>query len=156
MEIKLVRANVDDAETIWKMQIKAFTELLQRYQDYETSPANESLEKVQGRLQMESTYFYFIQMDGENVGAIRVVDAKEPDSKKRISPLFILPQFRNKGIAQLAIKEAEKIHGSNKWNLSTILQEQGNCYLYEKMGYRRTGKTEVINDKMTLVFYEKE
>ena len=52
MEIKLVRANVDDAETIWKMQIEAFTELLQRYQDYETSPANESLEKVQGRLQM--------------------------------------------------------------------------------------------------------
>lgn len=39
--------------------------------------------------------------------------------------------------------------------LDTILQEKGNCYLYEKMGYRKTGKTEKINDRLTLVFYEK-
>ena len=26
--------------------------------------------------------------------------------------------------------------------LDTILQEKGNCYLYEKMGYRKAGKTE--------------
>ncbi|AHF06030.1 GNAT family acetyltransferase [Desulfitobacterium metallireducens DSM 15288] len=41
------------------------------------------------------------------------------------------------------------------WELDTILQERRNCYLYEKLGYKKTEKTEVINDKMTLVFYEK-
>ena len=51
--------------------------------------------------------------------------------------------------------EAEKIHGDTGWELDTILQEAGNCHLYEKMGYRQTGKTTVINDKMTLVFYQK-
>ncbi|MEE3499688.1 MAG: N-acetyltransferase, partial [Ruminococcus bromii] len=30
-----------------------------------------------------------------------------------------------------------------------------NCYLYEKLGYLQTGKTEQINDRMTIVFYEK-
>ena len=49
----------------------------------------------------------------------------------------------------------ERIHGRYGWELDTILQEKGNCYLYEKMGYKATVKTEKINDKMTLVFYEK-
>jgi len=40
--------------------------------------------------------------------------------------------------------------------LDTILEEAGNCHLYEKIGYMKTGKTEVINEKMTLVFYEKK
>ena len=36
------------------------------------------------------------------------------------------------------------------------LQEEGNCHLYEKLGYYRTGHTEKINDVMTLVFYRKD
>lgn len=42
------------------------------------------------------------------------------------------------------------------WELDTILQEKGNCYLYEKIGYTQTGKMKPINDKMTIVSYEKE
>lgn len=41
------------------------------------------------------------------------------------------------------------------WELHTILQEKGNCYLYEKIGYTKTVETKVINDKLTLVFYKK-
>ena len=37
-----------------------------------------------------------------------------------------------------------------------ILQEPINCHLYEKMGYRQTGKTEVVNERLTLTFYEKK
>ena len=80
---------------------------------------------------------------------------KEENKNKRISPIFILPEYRNKGIAQSAIKICEEIHGNNNWELSTILQEKGNCYLYEKLGYHSTGKTQVINDRLTLIFYKK-
>lgn len=155
MEVKLIRATVKDAELILKMQIESFADLLEKYQDFETSPANETIEKVLWRLEQESTYFYLIQVDTEIVGAIRIVDNKDNNIRKRISPIFVLPKFRNKGIAQKAILKAEEIHGDKNWSLDTILQEKGNCYLYEKMGYRNTGKTEQINDKLTLVFYEK-
>ena len=37
----------------------------------------------------------------------------------------------------------------------TILQEKGNLHLYEKLGYRQTGKTEKISDLMDIVYYEK-
>ena len=154
MNVELVRASMEDAETIWRMQRIAFAELLERYQDFDTNPGNEPLEKVQWRFSFPATYFYFIQVDGVNAGAIRIIDHHD-DSPKKISPLFVLPQFQGKGIAQAAIREAERIHGSDNWCLDTILQEKGNCHLYEKMGYRQTGETRVINDRMTLVLYKK-
>lgn len=119
-----------------------------------TNPANETVGQMIRRLEQEETYYYFIYVDDEKVGAVRVVDFQS-DTKKKISPLFILPEQQNRGIAQSAMKMCEKIHGVNNWELSTILQEKGNCYLYEKLGYKRLEKQEKVNDKMTLVFYEK-
>lgn len=156
MILELVRIEIKDAETLWTMQVKAFEDLYNKYQDAETSPATEKVEKIIMRLEQSFTYYYYIVVDGVKVGAIRVVDEKEQGKLKRISPIFIMKQYRGKGYAQEAMKAVEKIHGENDWELDTILQEKGNCYLYEKMGYYQTGKTEVINDKLTLVFYKKD
>jgi len=41
MEIKLLRADISDAEELHAMQIKAFKELLEKYQGFDTSPGNE-------------------------------------------------------------------------------------------------------------------
>ena len=41
MEVKLVKIATDDAEKLWKMQVKAFQGLYEKYQDAETSPATE-------------------------------------------------------------------------------------------------------------------
>ena len=46
MAITLKKAKREDIETIWKMQVEAFTELLDKYQDFDMSPATESLEKI--------------------------------------------------------------------------------------------------------------
>lgn len=155
MKLKLIRASLTDAKLIWSMQIKAFAHLLSEYQDYDMNPGNEPIEKVIGRLEQASTYYYLIQMDGEYAGAVRVVDRKDSATRKRISPLFVLPQYWNKGIAQWAMREVERIHGGERWELDTILQERGNCHLYEKMGYQATGKIKAINERMSLIFYEK-
>jgi len=153
--MKLIRANIQDAEKLWKMQIAAFQDLYAKYKDAETSPATEPLEKVVIRLEQPYTYYYYIKVEDSIVGAVRVVDAKEPNTCKRISPIFIMKEFRGRGYAQQAIQLAEVIHGSSGWELDTILQEKGNCHLYEKLGYRRTGELRVINDRMTLVDYVK-
>lgn len=153
--LTLRKATPEDAELLWNMQKEAFSELLERYRDFETNPASEPIDKVIMRLNQKFTYYYLLQSEGEIVGAIRVVDKQEKGKRKRISPLFILPKYWNRGLAQQAILAVEEIHGNTGWELDTILQEKGNCHLYEKMGYRATGKQEQINEKMTLVFYEK-
>lgn len=155
MIISLERAKEEDAKIIYEMQKESFRELLEKYEDYGTSPASEPLSKTVERLATESTYYYFIKADGEAVGAIRVVDNKDESIPKRISPLFVLPQYRRRGIAKAAITEVEKIHGQSDWTLETILEEEGNCRLYEKMGYTKSKERKPVNDKMTLVVYRK-
>ena len=152
--ITLKVAKEEDIQTIWKMQIKAFSNLLEKYQDYDISPASEGFEKVLARYKQPWTTYFFIVAEDEKVGAVRVVDKKD-GSRKRISPIWIMPEHRNKGYAQKAMQAVEEIYGSDNWCLDTILQEKGNLHLYEKMGYHRTGLIEKINDRMDIVYYEK-
>ena len=156
VEVKLLRANISDAKEIHAMQVEAFKELLEKYQDFDTNPGNESVEKVEARLKQDFTFYYFICIGQQKAGAIRIVDKKENGKNKRISPIFVLPEFQGKGVAQKAIRLCEEMHGNENWELETILQEPKNCHLYEKMGYCQTGKTKVINERLTLVFYEKK
>ncbi len=151
--VDLIRIDVCEAQALWQMQVQAFSGLLEKYHDYGTSPAAEKLEKVQARLS-DGSFFYFICEGGEKVGAIRIVVGE--DGTKRISPLFIMQRFRRKGYAMQAIRLAENLHGEHNWELETILQEKGNCRLYEKVGYKRTGRVDKINEYMDLVYYKKD
>ena len=72
--MRLVRADVNDCDKIWNMQIEAFADLLEKYQDYETSPGNEAKERIEAKLSQEFTYFYYIFNGDDLVGAVRVVD----------------------------------------------------------------------------------
>ena len=155
MSIELKPITREDIATVWKMQVEAFQVLLDKYQDYDTSPASEPVDKVLARFEQPWTTYFFIMANGEKAGVIRIVDKKD-GSRKRISPIWIMPEFRNRGYAQQAILAAEKIYGSGHWCLDTILQEKGNLHLYEKLGYHRTGRVDKINDKMDIVYYEKD
>jgi GNAT superfamily N-acetyltransferase len=152
--VSLCRATEDDIETVWKMQVEAFSGLLEKYQDYDLSPAAEGMERVAARFGQLGSAFYFICADGKQVGVIRIVDLQD-GSQKRISPIWVMPEYRNHGYAQRAILAAEELYGAEHWSLDTILQEKGNVHLYEKLGYHRVGEPVKINERMDLVYYEK-
>ena len=154
-KVVLVPVSGEDLKTVWRMQTEAFADMLDKYKDYDTSPANDSLDNVVSRAQQPGSAYYFIVAGDRTVGVIRVIDRKD-GSRKRISPIWIQKEFRNKGYAQKAIIEAERIYGSENWCLDTILQEKGNIHLYEKMGYHLTGRIEKINDNMDIVYMEKD
>ena len=155
MSVTLKPVTRSEVETVWKMQVEAFSELLEKYQDYDISPATENLEKIISKFEETWTTYYFIIANNEKVGAIRVVDKKD-GGRKLISPIFIMSEYRNKGYAQQAILKVEQIYGSHHWCLATILQEKMNLHLYEKLGYHQNGNTLHINDRMDIVFYEKD
>lgn len=155
MDIVLTKATLDDAEEIHRMQLRSFKSLLDKYRDYDISPGAEPLQKVVDRLSQSFTRYYLIEADTEPVGAIRVVLLDE-GSRCRISPVFVIPEYQDKGIAQRVFSLIETMyHPVRGWELETILEEKGNCHLYEKIGYEKTGRYEKIHDKMTLVYYEK-
>lgn len=153
-DIKLVLATRDDAELIHQMKYEAFLPLYEKYHDDETSPVKETLEKVIMKLEQETTDYYLIRYQGENVGAVRVCERQE--NVFYISPIFILPAYQNRGIAHTVIQLLfEKYRRAVTWRLDTILQEKGNCHLYEKCGFVRVGEEKKVNEKMTLIDYER-
>ena len=155
MNVFLTKATLNEAGTIHAMQVKSFQPLLDKYQDFETNPAAEPIEKIITRINQSFTDYYIITNEINAIGGIRIVRLE--NKRYRVSPVFVLPEHQGKGIAQKVFQMIEGIYADAKsWELETILQEPGNCHLYEKVGYQRTGKSQVINSKMTLIAYEKK
>ena len=91
MSVKLVKVKAEEVETVWRMQTEAFRGLLEKYHDYDISPAAEPLSNVQARFARPETTYWFIEAEGERVGVIRVIDRND-GSRKRISPLWIMEE----------------------------------------------------------------
>lgn len=161
-EIKLVLATVEDIEVIHQMQWKAFLPLYEKYHDDETNPGKETLDTLIWKMTQTNSEYYLIQVGNKNIGAVRVKhNGKKADSNNLpevnyISPIFILPEFQNRGIGQKVIKKIfEQYPNTITWRLDTIKQEAGNCYLYEKCGFVQVGDEHIVNERMTLINYEK-
>ena len=155
MNVTLRKAILNDAKIIHNMQIKTFMPYLDKYQDFDTNPANEPLEKIEFRLNLQLIDYYLICNDYVAIGAIRIY--KREENHYKIGIIFILPEYQGRGIGQNVFRMIEEIYPEvSVWELDTIKQELGLCHLYEKIGYIQTGETKFINDKMTLVFYEKK
>ena len=155
--IKFEEVCEEEIQLLYDMQIESFMPLYEKYHD-EMSPVNESIERVRAKAFAENRRYYFIVKDGVRVGAVNI-GSKLSDSEENcfyISPIFILPKYQNQGIGYAAIQTAFSLFKDIKvWKLDTILQEKGNCHLYEKCGFVRVGEEQVINDNMTLIYYEK-
>ena len=153
--IKLEEVQTDELPQVHKMQVESFMPLYEKYHD-EGSPAIESLERIQKRAERPNRKYYFIVYNGARVGVINL-GHNDPDEKKIsiISPIFILPKYQDRGIGYAAIMKSFDLYPEvETWKLDTILQEERNCHLYEKCGFKRVGEEHPVNDVMTLVDYE--
>ena len=152
--IDLREAKKEDLELLYSMQLKAFAALYEKYQDTETSPAAEPFERTLQRFSNSNITYYLILEDDIIIGSIRI---RKQDKIYVLVQILILPEYQNKGFAQLAIKKVESLYpDAEYWRLDTIAQEDKLCHLYSKMGYQKTGKIEHIKDGMDIVFFEKQ
>ena len=153
MEIKEFKTS--DIDTVFAIQQAAYKPLYEKYHDDNSNPYMESKATVLQKYTRTGTNGYIFLKNGVVVGTVRI--NIYPESKSgRVSALGVAPQYQGQGIAQQALLKIEEMHSDiERWFLDTILQEVGNCHLYEKIGYKRTGEFEKINEKMTLVVYEK-
>lgn len=153
--MEIVEFKENDIDIVFDIQQAAYKSLYEKYRDDNSNPYMESKETVLKKYTREGTKGYIFIKNGVPVGTVRI--NLYPESKSgRVSALGVHPQYQGQGIAQQALLQIEKKHSDvERWFLDTILQEAGNCHLYEKIGYKKTGNFKKINDMMTLVFYEK-
>lgn len=140
-------------DIVFEIQKKAFLPLFERYADTETNPYCESKETVLSKYLRKDTDGYLFLAGDAFAGCVRIVKSY---NACKVAALAVLPEFQNRGIAQSALAEIEKLYPSvEMWKLDTIKQEVGNCHLYEKLGYVRTGVEKSIKEGMTIVDYVK-
>ena len=155
--VKLEEVRDDELPQLLEMQKEAFMPLYEKYHD-DGNPGLENLDRIKARAAAPNRQYYFIVKDGARVGVINV-GLKMQDEKKtaNIGPLFILPKYQSQGIGYVAMQQAFALYNEAElWRLETVLQETGACHLYEKCGFVRTGEETIVNDKMTLIMYERK
>ena len=157
--IELKPVNKEEAGCLHKLQVEAFLPLYEKYHDDDISPAKESVETVEGKITDVNSDYYFILLEGQPVGGVRVKWHNGSTVHKNynwISPIYVVPKFQNRGIATCVIEKLFDIYSDTiEWHLATIKQEKGNCHLYEKVGFVAEGEEIKVNDKMTLIKYVK-
>jgi len=158
MNICLNKASIKDSKKIHEMQVISFKPLLEKYSDYDTNPAAETLKKIEARFAFDNVDHYLICLCKTTIGYIRIRCFDEDIcTTYMLSQMFITPDYQGEGYAQAAIKQAELLYPkAKKWILETIKQEIKLRYIYEKMGYKQTGAEKRIKDGMDLIYYEKQ
>ncbi len=152
--LRIQRARLEDANSIYQIQQESFRDLYETYQDAH-SPYKESRERLLEKMKRPLTEHYLIYLDRELIGFSRVkVNRDQTDIW--LGTTAILPAYQKKGYGYQAIQEIEKQYPTAKrWTLDTILQEKHLVRLYKKLGYVAY-KTEPVQEGMDLVYMEKQ
>ena len=151
--LTLRKAEPCDIDDVRSIQAAAFQALLEKYADVE-NPASETHEQLLRRLTQRGQEIDLIVLDGASIGYLILQERGEECVLIRIG---VLPEYQGRGYGQQAILLAEALHpDATTWVRDTILQETKLCQLYEKLGYRDTGKREHIQEGMDLILYVKQ
>ena len=152
--VKVIEFQKEFIDAVFDIQRIAYKPLFDKYHDTDTNPYLESKEEVLEKYMRPGTSGYVFLDEEIPVGAVRIIARGDVC---KVSALAVLPEYQNCGIAQAALKEIERMHSGCKcWILDTILEEKGNCYLYEKLGYVKIGEPQAVNEHLTLINYKKE
>jgi len=154
MSIRVEKADINDLELIVQGQKRAFFECYQRYQDHEMSPYNVTLEMMKNIF--ENEFLYKIIYEEKLVGAIYVHESPDPYHMK-LHGIYVEPEYQDKGIGRSAIEYVEAAHNQAvTWVLETPHDLKRNHHLYEKLGYRRTGEEDYVNENLSIIHYRKD
>ncbi|MFF2176328.1 GNAT family N-acetyltransferase [Lysinibacillus sp. NPDC058147] len=152
MNIVIKRTNEIEAPILLEIQKEAFEDDLRKYEDHDTSPVNEPVERLLRKIELFK--HYTIWHNNEIIGGIDVRDLK--DNKYRLNRIFISKKYQNKGLGSQIMKLVEEEFPSAvEWVLDTPHLNIRNHHFYEKMGYKKIGQHQ-INEKLILIDYTKK
>ncbi|ENQ3080642.1 GNAT family N-acetyltransferase [Bacillus cereus] len=150
MNIKLAKTKLEEAEELLCIQKKAFQSDLEKYQDYDSSPATEKVERLMRKIEL--FHHFTIWINNEIVGGIDVRDLN--NQHYRINRIFLKTSLQNKGLGSRIMNLIhQEFPEAEKWSLDTPKDNIRNHHFYEKCGYRVVGEHQ-INNKLILLDYE--
>ncbi|MEH6908438.1 GNAT family N-acetyltransferase [Neobacillus drentensis] len=151
MEVSIKKTKLDEIEDLLAIQKDVFAEDYALYEDHDSTPVNETTEKL---IENIERFFHFtIWLDNDIIGAIDIRPLA--DKRLRLSKLFLRNEYQNKGLGSKIFQLMESEFPLIKdWSLYTPYLNKRNHHFYEKLGYKKIGEVQVT-EKLQLFKYEK-
>ena len=148
--VVIEQADTGDAEIILDIQKEAYRSEAELHNDFNIPPLTQTLEEM--RKDFEKQLFLRAVVEGEIVGSVR---AYEEEGTCYIGRLIVRPEFQDRGIGTMLMKEIEeRFSRAERFELFTGHRSEKDLYLYNKLGYE-VFKEEPIHQDLTLLYMEK-
>jgi ribosomal protein S18 acetylase RimI-like enzyme len=144
---KSLYENLDEILILQKLAYQSEAEICN---DYEIPPLTQTLEGI--REDYKNQIILKAVTDREIIGSIR---AYEKDKVCYIGRLIVHPDYQNKGIGKILMKNIEKhFCKCNKYSLFTGKNSLKNLYFYNSLGYQQI-REEKVNENLIFIYLEK-
>lgn len=144
-------AQYQDLEEILALQKLAYMSEAEINNDYTIPPLMQDIESL--REDFRNQTILKMEDSGKIIGSVR---ANEKNDVCHIGRLIVHPERQNKGLGKMLMKGIEDAFSSCiKYSLFTGKTSIRNLHFYSSLGYKPVGE-EKVNDKLTLVYLEKE
>lgn len=144
------KANIEDAETILKLQKIAFENQAMIYNDFCMPPLTQTLEDISS--EFDQRIFLKAVQDEGIVGSVR---GNVKDGRACIGRLVVHPEYQNQGIGKELMRKIEACFPeAERFELFTGHKSEKNIGLYQRLGYK-IFKEEELREDYKIVYLEK-
>ncbi len=141
------RENLDD---VLKLQKVAYKQEAEIYNDFTIQPLLQDLDAV--ILEWQNGTILLAINNGQIVGSVRGMNY---NGRCKIGKLIVKPNFQNRGIGKLLLREIEKsFENCSAYELFTGHRSEKNLSLYQRSGYL-VFKEETINENLIIKHLQK-
>ena len=150
MDIKIARANKDDASDILELQKIAYQKEATLYDNWTIPLLTQTLSEIQ--TEFEKSFFLKALWNARIVGSVKgFIDF----GTCKIGRLIVHPDYQRKGIGALLMKNIEtSFPNAKRFELFTGTKSVDNIRLYQKLGYGEYGQQD-LSQKVRIAFMEK-
>ena len=149
--VRIELADITDAKAILDLQQVCYQSEAAIYEDYSIAPLLETLDQI--KAEFDRQVFLKATENERIVGSVRAYTENETCYVGR---LIVHPHSQNQGIGTKLLLSVEATFMSiRRFELFTGDRSQKNLALYRKLDYSEF-KREKVNDKLTLVYLEKQ
>ena len=150
-KIIIKNAEVNDLESILKIQKQAFIIQAEIYNDFTLPPLHEKLKNI--KKDLERNTILKAVYKNKIVGSIR---GSEHNDSCHIYRLSVDPNIQNMGIGVLLIRAIEnQFPQVKRFDLFTGYKSKKNLYIYKKTGYKKFKEAANYKSKITIIYMEK-
>lgn len=150
MNYQIIKAEINDAEEILKIQKSAYQSEAERYNNYDIPPLKQTIVEI--RNQFKTHIFLKVTLEGKIIGTVR---GCKKNKTCYVGRLCVHPDMQNQGIGTALMKKIEKYFNTERFELFVGSKSDKNIHLYQKLGHNIFKTNQYESGDIEIFYMEK-